>query len=676
MAREDIARKARRLRETIAHHDRKYYVEDAPEISDAEYDALVDGLRAIERAHPELVTPDSPTQRVGGQPTKIFPPFRHAVPMLSLDNTYSKEELNEFCDRVARFVGREVREYVVELKIDGVAVALRYEGGSLRVGGTRGNGDTGDEITANLRTIRSVPLSVAAEGGEAGRLTFEVRGEVFMPRKAFERVNEEREDAGEPLFANPRNACSGSLKLQDPREVARRKLDAFFYAYYPGRGAPSFHTHDQGLQFLRTLGFKVNPNIQVCRGIEDVIRVCDSWEEKRDSLPYEIDGMVVKVNDISLQERLGATGKSPRWAISYKFPAKQATTRLVSIEVQVGRTGTLTPVAHLEPVPLGGVTVKRATLHNEDEILRKDIRIGDRVILERGGEVIPKVVGVVASVRTGRENRFEMPKDCPVCGGRVVREEGEAASRCTNTSCPAQLKRTLEYFGGRNAMDIENLGPAIVSQLLEKRLVKDAADLYALPEERIASLERMGEKSAQNLIAAIEGSKDRPLSSLIFALGIRHVGVRTAEILADRFQSINALRRASKEELESIEEIGPVVAEAIADHFREPRNIRVLEKLERAGVRMKEERKASPKAGQTLAGKTFVFTGTISIPREEAAAIVKERGGKVTDSVSKKTDYVVVGEDPGSKSDKARALGVATIDEKEFRRLVGDEKKG
>lgn len=668
MARDDIGRKARRLREAIAHHDRKYYVEDAPEISDAEYDALVDELKAIEKAHPELVTPDSPTQRVGDQPTKVFPPFRHAVPMLSLDNTYSKEELIEFNDRVARFLGREVREYVVELKIDGVAVALRYEGGALCVGGTRGDGETGDEITANLRTIRSVPLSVKADGEG---LAFEVRGEVYMPRKAFDRANEEREDAGEPLFANPRNSCSGSLKLQDPREVVRRQLDAFFYAYLPGRGAPAFPTHDQGLKFLRKLGFKVNPNIQVCRGIEDVIRVCDSWEERRDALPYEIDGMVIKVNDVALQERLGATGKSPRWAISYKFPAKQATTKLVSIEVQVGRTGTLTPVAHLEPVPLGGVTVKRATLHNEDEIKRKDIRIGDRVILERGGEVIPKVVGVVMSVRTGHEKRFEMPKDCPVCGGRIVREEGEAASRCTNTSCPSQVKRTIEYFGGRSAMDIENLGPAIASQLLEKGLVKDAADLYALTEEKLVSLERMGEKSAQNLIAAIEGSKDRPLSRLIFALGIRQVGVRTAEILADRFHSIDDLRHASTEDLESVEEVGPIVAQAITDHFREPRNVKVLEKLEKAGVRMKEERKLPPKTGQTLAGKTLVFTGTISIPREEAAAMVKAKGGKVTESVSKKTDYVVVGEAPGSKAAKARALGVATIDEKGFLRLVG-----
>ncbi|OGW59803.1 MAG: DNA ligase (NAD(+)) LigA [Nitrospirae bacterium RBG_16_64_22] len=670
MAREEIVRKARRLREKIAHHDRKYYVEDAPEISDAEYDALIDELRSIENAHPELVTPDSPTQRVGGQPTKVFPPFRHAVPMLSLDNTYSKEELTLFHNRVARFLGAEVPEYVVELKIDGVAVALRYEQGSLRVGGTRGNGETGDEITANLRTIRSIPLSVRG-AGEAGRLTFEVRGEVFMPRKAFERVNEEREDAGDPLFANPRNACSGSLKLQDPRDVAGRRLDAFFYAYLPGRGAPAFPTHAQGLDFLGTLGFKVNPNIRVCRGVEEVIRVCDSWEEKRDTLPYEIDGMVVKVNDIALQERLGATGKSPRWAISYKFPAKQATTRLLSIEVQVGRTGTLTPVAHLELVPLGGVTVKRATLHNEDEIRRKDVRIGDRVILERGGEVIPKVVGVVTSVRTGHEKRFEMPKDCPVCGARVVREEGEAASRCTNVSCPAQLARTIEYFGGRSAMEIENLGPAIVAQFLEKGLVKDAADLYALSEGDLVPLERMGEKSAANLVSAIEASKDRPLSRLIFALGIRHVGVRTAEVLADRFHSIDALRKASAAELEDVEEVGPIVAQAIADHFREPRNIKVMEKLERAGVRMKEERKAAPKAGQTLAGKTFVFTGTISIPREEAAAMVKARGGKVTDSVSKKTDYVVVGEDPGSKADKARALGVKTIDEKEFRRLAG-----
>ncbi|MBI3393507.1 MAG: NAD-dependent DNA ligase LigA [Nitrospirae bacterium] len=670
MAREDIGRKARRLREAIRRHDRKYYVEDAPEISDAEYDALVDELKAIEKAHPELVTPDSPTQRVGGEPTKVFPPFRHAVPMLSLDNTYSKEELTLFHDRVARFLGAEVPEYVVELKIDGVAVALRYEGGMLRVGGTRGNGEAGDEITANLRTIRSIPLSVKAEGEG---LAFEVRGEVFMPRKAFDRANEEREDAGEPLFANPRNACSGSLKLQDPRDVAGRRLDAFFYAYLPGRGAPAFPTHAQGLDFLGTLGFKVNPNIRVCRGVEEIIRVCDSWEERRDALPYEIDGMVIKVNDVSLQERLGATGKSPRWAISYKFPAKQATTKLLSIEVQVGRTGTLTPVAHLEPVPLGGVTVKRATLHNEDEIRRKDVRVGDRVILERGGEVIPKVVGVVTSVRTGHEKRFEMPKDCPVCGGRVVREEGEAASRCTNVSCPAQLKRTIEYFGGRSAMDIENMGPAIVAQILTKGLVKDAADLYALTEEKVVSLERMGEKSARNLIAAIEGSKDRPLSRLVFALGIRHVGVRTAEILADRFRSIDALRRAGAEELESVEEIGPIVAQAIADHFREPRNVKVLEKLERAGVRMKDERKLAPRSGQTLAGKTFVFTGTISIPREEAAAMVKSEGGKVTDSVSKKTDYVVVGEDPGSKADKARALGVKTIDEKEFRRLAGSQ---
>jgi DNA ligase (NAD+) len=657
-----------RLRENIRYHEHRYYVLNDPEISDFEFDKLMRRLQDLERAHPELVTPDSPTQRVGGQPAEEFPKVRHSMQMLSLDNTYSVEELKDFDRRVRELSGRAKMEYVGELKLDGLSMALTYQDGFLVRGVTRGDGLEGEDVTGNVRTIRSVPLRIDPRKLEAiGRpKRFEVRGEVIMTRRAFEQVNAQREAASEPKFANPRNAAAGSMRQLDPRIVAERKLDMYLYQLLVDGGV-ALPEHWKALDALARLGLKVNPHRRLCRSFEELLEYIQEWETKRDSLEYEIDGIVVKVNDARLWAELGTTAKSPRWAVAYKYPARQATTQVMNIRAQVGRTGTLTPVADLEPVDVGGVTVSHATLHNMDEIERLGVKIGDTVLIQRAGEVIPQVVKVMKHAPEGRE--FRLPRKCPVCGGDVYRAEGEVAYRCVNAACPAKLKETLLYFAGRRAMDIDGLGDKLVDQLVDKDMVRDVADLYRLTHEQLANLERMADKSASNLLAEIENSKKAELARLIFALGIRFVGERTGQFLAEHFGSLDKLAKATEEQLYEVEEVGPRVAESILHFFREPRNLKVLEKLRKAGLQF--EQKRVRKAEGNLAGKQLVLTGTLpNYSRDEATRLIEEAGGRVIGSVSKKTDYVVVGADPGSKLDKARALGVRTIDEEELLKLL------
>ncbi|MEK6775613.1 MAG: NAD-dependent DNA ligase LigA [bacterium] len=664
MNRKQAEIRAGRLRREIERHNRLYYIENQPEISDYEYDQLLEELMEIEKAFPDLVTPDSPSQRVGGAPLQGFQTVRHSIPMLSLGNTYSQEELREFAARTERFLKGEPSQFVAELKIDGVAISLRYENGILVQGATRGDGTTGDDVTANLRTIRSIPLRIPEI-----RRAIEARGEVYMTRSGFERVNRERLAEEEEPFANPRNAAAGSLKLLDSKLTVRRPLEVFIYDLADKESGLTLH--HQKLGRLSELGFRVNPYHRLCRGIDEVIGYCDEWADKRGTLDYDTDGVVIKVDAVSQQERLGFTAKSPRWAISYKFPAIQATTVLQEIRLQVGRTGAITPVAVLKPVTLSGSTVSRATLHNEDEIRRKDIRVGDTVLIEKGGEIIPKVVKVVTGRRTGKESPFRMPSACPVCGGKIERPEDEAAWRCVNPFCPAQLQRTLEHFVSRGAMDIEGMGEALIGQLVAKKMIRDYADIFSLTKEQLVSLERMGEKSSENILNSIERSKNRPLSRVIFALGIRHVGSKTAETLAETFHSLDDLSQASLEELEGIEEVGPVVAASIRGFFDSAKNREVMRRLKDAGVRTQEKRPASRRE-LPLSGKRFVFTGALSLPRAEAEEKVKALGAATSSSVSKNTDYVVYGESPGSKYQKAQELGVKCLDEKEFMDLLRD----
>lgn len=662
MNRKQAEIRAGKLRHEIERHNRLYYIENQPEISDYEYDQLLEELIGIEKAYPDLVTPDSPTRRVGGAPLQGFQAVRHSIPMLSLGNTYSQEELREFAARTERFLKGEPSQFVAELKIDGVAISLRYENGLLVQGATRGDGTTGDDVTANLRTIRSIPLRIPEI-----RRAIEVRGEVYMTRSGFERVNRERLAEEEEPFANPRNAAAGSLKLLDSKLTAKRPLEVFIYDLADMESGLTLH--HQKLSRLSELGFRVNPHHRLCRGIDEVIGYCDEWADKRGTLDYDTDGVVIKVDAVSQQERLGFTAKSPRWAISYKFPAIQATTVLEEIRLQVGRTGTITPVAVLKPVTLSGSTVSRATLHNEDDIRRKDIRVGDTVLIEKGGEIIPKVVKVVTGRRTGKEKPFRMPSACPVCGEKIERPEDEAAWRCVNPFCPAQLQRTIEHFVSRGAMDIEGMGEALIEQLVSKKIVRDYADIYDLKKEDLMALERMGEKSSDNLLAAVLQSRERPLSRVIFALGIRHVGSKTAEILAQRYPGLEELGQSSLEDLEEIGEIGPRIAASIRDFFGSEKNREVIQRLARAGVTVREERPAD-RGPLPLAGKRFVFTGELSIPRHEAEEKVKALGGVLSASVSKNTAYVVVGESPGSKYKKARELGVQCLDEKGFMELL------
>jgi len=667
MVNDEIKKKVEKLREEIRYHNYKYYIENNPEISDYEYDQLMRELQKLEKKFPSLITPDSPTQRVGGAPLKEFPVVEHEIPMLSLDNAYSSEEVKEFEERLQRHLPDEEFEYVAELKIDGVSISLIYEDGYLVRGSTRGDGRRGDDITMNLRTIRSIPLKIF--GKVEGRI--EVRGEVYMTRSGFRKVNKEREEKEEPLFANPRNAAAGSLKLLDPRLTAQRPLNNFIYNL---TRAPSFSmppTHWECLKILKDWGFRVNPDIKLCKNIEEVINYWNIWTKRREELDYDLDGIVIKVNFLSHQSRLGSTSKSPRWAIAYKFPAIEATTKIKDIIVQVGRTGALTPVAILDPTPLSGTIVKRATLHNEDEIKRKDIRIGDTVIIEKGGDIIPQVIKVVESKRTGEERKFSMPKKCPVCGAKVVRLEDEAVARCIGLACPAQLKEKIGHYAGRTAMDIEGLGDKLIEQLVDKKIVKDIADLYKLDLSTLSFLERMGKKSSQNLLSQIKESKTRPLSRLIFALGIRYVGTRGARILSEHFSSIRELSKAGSEELEAIPEIGPRTAHSLILFFQEERNRELLKKLKDCGIQMGEKKVEKRREKTFLAGKKFIFTGALKhYSREQAKELVESSGGRAVSSVSKKVDYVVAGKDPGSKYEKAKKLGVKILSEEEFEDLI------
>jgi len=655
----------KKLREQIEYHNRRYYIDAQPEISDHEYDLLMEDLVRLEYKFPDLIVPDSPSQRVGGSPLKEFRTVTHRTPMLSIANTYSEDEIRKFDARIKKNLTGENIDYVVELKIDGVAVNLIYENGIFAIGTSRGDGLQGDNITKNLRTIKTIPLRLQMSDSIPSVL--EVRGEVYIPKDVFKQINKEREKKEELLFANPRNAAAGSMKLLDPKIVAQRHLNIFVYAIGYMEGA-TCNNHMEALKLLDTYGFCINPHIQHCKNIDEVIKYCNNWQLKREALGYETDGMVIKVNSMVQRDKLGSTGKSPRWMIAYKFPAKQATTILENIVVQVGRTGILTPVAVLKPVALAGTTVSRATLHNQDEITRKDIRISDKVVIEKGGDVIPKIVSVVKEARTGKEREFRMPSKCPVCGGDVVRIEGEAAYRCDNLKCPAQLERRIHHFVSRRAMDIESLGPAIIAQLVQSKLVRDYADLYLLKFDDIVKLERMGDILANKIIRNIRESRSRPLSRLIFALGIPHVGVLSAEILAKNFSSIDQLRTAEKEELEAIEEIGNIMSSSIVYFFRRPDTLEVLRKLNNSGVKTEEAESLSNKV---FTDKVFVLTGTLAkYKRHQVSEIIKRLGGSISESVGKKTSFLLAGASPGSKYNKAKKLGITILTEEEFLTLI------
>ena len=677
MDKKGIKKKIDKLRELINYHDRKYYAENRPEISDQEYDRLIKQLKKLEQAHPEFIAPDSPTQRVSGEVLEGFKSVEHRVPMLSMDNTYSADEIREFDKRVRKNLGVAKLDYIVELKIDGVSISLLYEKGKFVRGATRGDGFKGDDITVNLKTIRSLPLNINTKKGTKIPILFEARGEVYMPRKAFLEINKEKEKNGEELFANPRNAAAGSLKLLDSSIVSKRHLNMWIYGVGYTEGA-AFKTQFEALEFLKEAGFRTNPHIRRCRSIEEAIAYCDEWEGKKDSLEYDIDGMVIKVDSFLHQRELGETTKSPRWMIAYKFPAERRETALEDIIVQVGRTGTLTPVAVLKPVELSGSVVSRATLHNQDEIMSKDIRIGDHVIIEKAGEIIPQVVEAVKSKRKGTEKKFSMPKKCPACGGKVENIEGEVALRCENLRCPAQLKERIIHFASRDAMDIEGMGEAIVNQLVDKKMVEDYGDIYYLKHEELAGLERMADKSASNLVSAIEKSKSNNLNRLIFGLGIRHVGVRAAWILASCFGSLDKIAQAKIEEFDEIEEIGPVMARSIFNFFQTKENRRVIEKLKKAGVNIENREQRTPyhkgtwqAENRELEGKMFVVTGSLEgFTRQEIEEIIRAHGGNASSSVSKNTDFLIAGKEPGSKLDKAKSMGVKVIGEEEFKKML------
>jgi DNA ligase (NAD+) len=664
------ADRVQELRTLIRHHEERYYVHSAPEIADAEFDALMRELEQLEAEHPDLLTADSPTQRVGGRPAEGFATVEHAVPMLSLDNAYSEDELRAFDERVRRGLGEtgaipDSVAYVAELKIDGLSIALTYDDGRLVRGATRGDGVRGEEVTSNVRTIRAIPL--ALKHGPAGRI--EVRGEVYLPRKAFERINREREEAGEPLFANPRNAAAGTMRNLDPKLVASRGLSAFTYQLIGG-GTTS---HGETLESLRAWGLPVEPHWERLTGFDALLAYCRTWADRRRALDFDTDGVVIKVDELDVRKRLGTTSKFPRWAVAFKFPAEQKTTRLKAIRVNVGRTGAVTPYAELEPVILAGTTVSMATLHNADDVARKDLREGDIVLVEKGGDVIPKVVAPVPGRRPEGAVPWVMPSECPACGSRLHRPEGEVVWRCENTSCPAKLRRGLEHFASRSAMNIEGLGESLVAQVVDAGLVRDYADLYSLTAEQLESLERMGKKSAAKVIAQIDRSRGNEFWRLIYGLGIRHVGERAAQVLASAFHTVDRLYGATVEELQQTPEIGPVLAESVRSWLDEPRNRALIDRLRAAGVRMEVppgERVERPADGP-LAGRTYVITGTLaSMSRDEASAAIIRLGGKVAGSVSRKTTAVVVGTDAGSKAEKARELGIPTLDEAAFRELI------
>jgi DNA ligase (NAD+) len=664
----DVKKQIEQLRDEIREHDYLYYVLNQPKISDRQYDKLFAELKALEQANPQFITPDSPTQRIPEGPLEGFAAFRHTVPMLSIDNTYNSDELRAFDERVKKQLGSKDYDYVVELKIDGLAISLRYEEGVLATAATRGDGEVGDDVTANVRTIKAVPL-VLLSGGEIPAAV-EVRGEVYMPLSAFTELNRLRVEAGEPAFANPRNAAAGSLKLLDARITAARNLS--FFAYATGElSEPLAENHYQTLQRFKGLGLPVNPNIRKAKDINEVIDICHSWSEKRLELDYQIDGMVIKINRFEQRNILGATGRAPRWCISYKFAAEQAETTVESIDVQVGKSGILTPVANLTPVQLAGTTVKRASLHNFDELNRLDVRCGDTVVIEKAGEIIPQVVEVKKQLRPAGTATFKVPEKCPNCGSAVAKDDAGVYIRCLNPDCSGQLKERLKYFAGRGQMDIENLGTALIEQLVEVGLVKNFADLYRLKKSELIGLERMAEKSAGNVIEAIEKSKTRPLWRFIAALGIRHIGGQSAQILAEYYGSLDALISAEQEELAVIDQIGPTMAASVYEYFRNPKNRSVIDWLLAAGVSP-----AQPKTQRSgkLAGKTFVITGTLeNFSRQQAEQAIRQAGAKPSSSVGKKTDFVLAGKNPGSKLDKARKLGVEVIDEKRFMEIIEDE---
>ncbi len=669
-ATKDVEKKIEALRDKIRHHEYRYYVLDDPEITDAEFDRLLNQLKKLESEHPGLITSDSPTQRVGGKPREGFVKVRHSSAMLSLDNTYNQEDLRNWERRGHELSGRNDVDYVCELKLDGMSLALRYEDGKLVRGITRGDGSEGEDVTLNVRTVRSIPLSIAKEKLRKAAIPadFEVRGELLMPLAAFRRMNEEREQKGLSPFANPRNATAGTVRQLEPSVTAERRLDYFAYALLQN-GSTYFNRHSEAMDALEAAGFKVNTRRKLAKNFEEVWVFIQQWEDKRDSLPYEIDGIVVKVDRTALQEELGYTGKAPRWAIAYKYAARAAITKIEDIIVQVGRTGKLTPVAVLKPVPIGGTTVSRATLHNQDEIERLGVKIGDWVEVERGGDVIPKVTRVVEDKAHPRGHKsFHMPEKCPECGTKVVRTEGEVDHRCVNANCPAKLRETILHFASRHVMNIEGMGDALVNQLTDRGLVKNVADIYKLTKADLLALERMGDKSAQNVLDEIEASKKLPLERVIFGLGIRFVGERTAQFLAEHFGSMDALLNAGEEELQQVNEVGPRIARSIVEFFQEPKNRALIGQLERLGLTLVGERK---QRGTRLAGKTFVLTGTLAhFTRDQAKKMIEDAGGRVASSVSRKTDYVVAGADAGSKLDKAKDLGVNVISEKEMEDLV------
>ncbi len=670
-ARRDAEKRIEALREKIRHHEYLYYVLDNPEISDAEFDQLMQQLKDLETDHPTLVTSDSPTQRVGGKPREGFVKVRHSSPMLSLDNTYNEEELRDWERRVHELSGRKDVDYVCELKLDGMSLALTYEDGKLVRGVTRGDGMVGEDVTLNVRTVRSIPLSIDREKLKKSGIPadFEARGELLMPSAAFKKLNDERERNGLPTFANPRNFTAGTVRQLDANVTAQRRLDFFPYILL-SNGRTYFDRHSETLAALDKAGFKVNQNRRLVHSMEEVWSFIHEWEGKRESLPYEIDGIVVKVDRTALQEELGFTGKAPRWAIAYKYAARAGITKLEDIRVQVGRTGKLTPVAMLAPVSIGGTTVRNATLHNMDEIERLGVKIGDYVQVERGGDVIPKVAKVIDDKDHPRGTReFVMPEKCPVCGTKVVRTEGEVDYRCVNANCPAKLLGTILHFASRGVMNIDGMGESLVTQLIERGLVKNVADIYDLTKKDLLGLERFADKSAQNILDEIDSSKKLPLERVIYGLGIRMVGERTAQFLAEHFGSMEALVNTSVEELQDVNEVGPRIAESIVEFFRNPANRKLVERLGKAGLAFKGEKK---ERGTKLAGKTFVLTGTLAkYTRDEAKKMIEDAGGRVSGSVSKKTDYVVAGADAGSKLDKAKELGVAVIDEKGMERLAG-----
>jgi len=669
-----VKQRVEELRSSINYHNYRYYVLDSPEISDAEYDKLMRELKQLEAEHPELITPDSPTQRVGAPPLEAFGVLEHPQPLLSLANVFSYEELAAWHKRASNLLGGRQFDLICEPKIDGLAVALTYVDGLLVTGATRGDGYRGENITQNSKTIRSIPLSVPKEAAPR----FEVRGEVYLPKAGFKRLNEERAKEGLPLFANPRNAAAGSVRQLDSNITAKRPLDIFVYGLGWAEGKPVPDTHWEIMQYLKLLGFKVNPNITLCHTIKEAEECYQRWVETRESWPYEADGMVVKVNPIVFQQELGTVAHEPRWAAAYKFPATQGTTRLIAIGINVGRTGSLNPYAVLEPVRVGGVVISQAALHNEEDIHRKDIQIGDIVIIQRAGEVIPEIVGPVVSRRTGKEKIFFMPSRCPVCGAEVIKPEGEAMHRCSNAACPSQALERIKHFVSRGAMDIEGVGEKLCQALFNAGSIKDVADLYRLTREQLLSLEKMADKSVSNVLSSIERSKDRPLARVIFALGILHVGEQYAGLLAEHFSSINELAKASQEELLSIPSIGPKIADSILAFFKQEGNRRIIEKLRKAGVRLgKEEAEEAKSEELPLSGLGFVLTGKLEgLTRSEAEARIKTLGGKVGSDITKKTSYLVIGADPGSKLAIAEKLGTKRLSEAEFLNLLNQGSQG